>query len=325
MALSQDEFTSCTSCPGGFCNLVLFPSTSNSSLEDSTAKLSKNLSKHEKKLKYGRERERSLRLLQFILTKQEYELLGETGDLVRLKLGKKTKKNSKRVNPNQTEREDESESFWVNDEIVSTCNKEHRPELARLAFAEFVSSDEGREHTVDGSSSVNGVLHPPLSKEGHEDDILVCRVCYDAYLLLDQARFFLKSYETNGDDQEVTPLDSPGRGNNQSGDSENHEIISPTKDEPSHTTPLNRVPSEGANDSSYRRPLPLIPSASFHVSISPSNKANEKRDRSRSIDKSFKARTGTKKDKKQLEENSTINLLIADSDEVCLLPMSHSN
>lgn len=317
MASTRDKFTIGTICPGGFCNLVLSPPTCIASSGDNKVKPNKILSKYEKKLKYAQERERALRLMQFILTKQEYELLDEMGDLVRLKAGKRTKKNSNRVDSNQIESDEESESFWVNDELVNSCKKEHRPELARLAFAEFVSSDEGKYHAANGSNSVDGHLHPPPFKEGHEDDVLVCRVCHDAYLLLEKARNLLKSYESNHDDQEVSPLDSPPGDNNQSEISENHAMNSPIEVERSHIKPLKKVRSKGAHGAYLKtRQLPLTPSASFHGPISHSSEESEKRGRSRSIDKSFKVRTGTKKDDKQLEENSKIDLLIADSDEV---------
>ena len=117
----------CCCCKGGFCELVLPnnnappppPPFSNNN------KGASSLSKREKRLQKSRERDRAIRLLKWVLTENEYSSLEESGDLVRL-----------RVKPNGRD----DDGHWIDGEAVNLARKEHRPDLARLAFAEFQSS-----------------------------------------------------------------------------------------------------------------------------------------------------------------------------------------
>ena len=100
--------------------------------------------------------------------------------------------------------EKKDEGYWINGNDVKLAKIEHRPDLARLAFAEYQSSisgsgDGGVECTSSVCSSYGGPKHvmEPNSQSRNDGDVLVCGVCFNVYTLLSQARDLLASYDNN--------------------------------------------------------------------------------------------------------------------------------
>ena len=310
-------------CQGGFCELILPPTSSSLSPEDNIAistNRCSNLSKREKRLQKSRERDCALRLLKWILTEEEYSALEESGNLVRLKVGDDWEKKKTR----QNSAGGDSLCLCVNRDVVDFAKREHRPELARLAFAEFMSGEEGYVHAVENvKSDFANDLFEPHPSEGRCDDLFVCRVCHNAYCLLEQARALLDSYKA-GDDQVEAPLVSSPGGNNQSEKIEENVTNTPQNVDILPSNHLKKVSSEGANSLDWRASQkPLFASASFHTQISPQTERNgsckcgeDLRSSGKGSRKSSFVNVGKKRNRKQAEENSKNHVLIADSDEV---------
>ena len=331
----------CCCCKGGFCELVLPnnnapppPPFSNNN------KGASSLSKREKRLQKSRERDRAIRLLKWVLTENEYSSLEESGDLVRLS-----------VKPNGRD----DDGHWIDGEAVNLARKEHRPDLARLAFAEFQSSlgvsedgddcdlvdvnicNDSKSAAVSKShaSNSNGPHHvtKPVHA-GNDGDVVVCGVCFNVYTLLRQARAFLASY----DDQQVidehcdetTKLDGgdgaqDGVYSNQLDGSrqsvQNNIALDHNLEETTTLTTnnhLKRASSEGPNSSQWNditNKKSITSAASFHGPISPQHGASSNNTRNGTAKSNRKARR-RRRERKQMEENSKIHILVAESDEV---------
>ena len=289
----------------------------------------------------SRERDRAIRLLKWVLTENEYSLLEESGDLVRL-----------RVKPNGCD----DDGHWIDGEAVNLARKEHRPDLARLAFAEFQSSlgvsEEGDDcDLVDvnivsndskssalmlesHASSNNGPHHvtKPIHA-GNDGDVVVCGVCFNVYTLLRQARDFLASYDdqqtTDQHCDETTKLDGgdgaqDGVYSNQLDGSrqsvQNNIALEHNLGETTTLTinnNLKRASSEGPNSSQWNditNKKSITSAASFHGPIPPQHSASNNT-RNGTAKSNRKARR-RKRERKQMEENSKIHILVAESDEV---------
>ena len=284
-------------CQGGFCHLHLPAATD---LPSCSSKQS--LSKREKRLLRSIQRDRATKLLQWTLREEEYSRLEENGDLVRL-----------RVNDCKSD----GIGSWVKDETVQLARKEHRPELAQLAFAEFASQlDEdlaNASHASSGSASVLLSL-PSEGDEGTHGEFLVCGICSTVYDLLEQARVFLNSSdEIRQQDDDVEKIDDGECKSTEPPklDSDLNETIEQVDDIPNNI--LKKSKTEGPNsmkwiEANQQASSPLQSrSPSFHGPISASSEAAHA---------SF---VGRKRDRKQMEENSKIRILVAESDEVSLI------
>ena len=284
-------------CQGGFCHLHLPAATD---LPSCSSKQS--LSKREKRLLRSIQRDRATKLLQWTLREEEYSRLEENGDLVRL-----------RVNDCKSD----GIGSWVKDETVQLARKEHRPELAQLAFAEFASQlDEdlaNASHASSGSASVLLSL-PSEGDEGTHGEFLVCGICSTVYDLLEQARVFLNSSdEIRQQDDDVEKIDDGECKSTEPPklDSDLNETIEQVDDIPNNI--LKKSKTEGPNSTKWieanqQASSPLQSrSPSFHGPISASSEAAHA---------SF---VGRKRDRKQMEENSKIRILVAESDEVSLI------
>jgi len=327
--------TSC--CQGGFCELILPNNNQTNPLSNKTT-----LSKREKRLQKSYQREQSIKLLKWVLTTQEYETLDETGDLIRLRscvnTNKKETSNSQQQLQGESSSEKSSvinkknekkdEGYWINGNDVKLAKIEHRPDLARLAFAEYQSSisgsgDGGVECTSSVCSSYGGPKHvmEPNSQSRNDGDVLVCGVCFNVYTLLSQARDLLASYDADevvvdekiaDDGAQCEESNNQPPGENQTSESlDNIEEIATTN----NSNLLKRASSEGPNSSQWanKNDQQLQSAKSFHGPISPT----QQNKRSGSAKSNRKARR-KKREKKQMEENSKIHILVAESDEVCI-------
>ena len=295
--------TSPCRCQGGFCELALPPVNNEQQRGDKST-----LSKRERRLQKSRERDRATRLLKWVLTEEEYSALEETGDLVRLKV--KPRGGKKNCNDD----DDGDCGLWMDGKAVNLAKREHRPDLARLAFAEFQSSGESsgegdRPGTAVGcSNQVSEPLQP-----GNGGDVVVCGVCFNVYTLLAQARDLLAAQRDEAamatDDAQEDASDNQLAGDHQPAD----DSLGNMEEIPHNN--LKRASSEGPNSSEWdaaKKP-PILSAASFHGPISPQHKRND----SDNNNTKSKARARRKKrDRKQMEENANIHILIAESDEV---------
>ena len=327
--------TSCR-CQGGFCELILPNNNKTYPLSKKTT-----LSKREKRLQKSYQREQSIKLLKWVLTTQEYETLDETGDLIRLRSCVTTNKkqqtksssqqlqgesSSEKSSVNKKKNEKEEEGYWINGQDVKLAKIEHRPDLARLAFAEYQSSiggsgDDGVECTSAAvCNSYGGPKHviEPNSQNRNDGDVIVCGVCFNVYTLLSQARDLLASYDSDkavvdekiADENAVQCEESNNQPPEESHTSESLDNV----EETTSTNNLKRASSEGPNSSQWANKNEQITSAkSFHGPISPT----QQNKRSSSAKSNRKARR-KKREKKQMEENSKIHILVAESDEVCI-------
>ena len=277
-------------CQGGFCELVL---PNNDSSVNCNKGNGAKLSKRERRLQTSRERDRAISLLKWVLTEKEYSFLEETGDLVRLKV---------KQCPGNANNHNADIGCWIDGESVNLAKREHRPVLARLAFAEFQSSVDNYDHD---DSEPSAVAEP--SYVGNEGDVVVCRVCYNVYTILRQARGCLASNHAIVDHDE-TAFPVAQEGNNQP---ENESAIN-TRDtmEVTPTNILIKSSSEGPNSSKWT--MAKKPSASFHGPILPELKCNDS-----DHENSKKKLRRKERDRKQMEENSKVFILVAESDEVC--------
>ncbi|KAL7539222.1 hypothetical protein ACHAXR_009961 [Thalassiosira sp. AJA248-18] len=291
-------------CRGGFCELVL---PSNDASINNNNK-SSSLSKREKRLQKSRDRDRAIRLLKWVLTEEEYSSLEETGDLVRLR--------ANNHGSNNYDDDADADGFWMDGESVNLAKREHRPDLARLAFAEFQSSGGGGDSDLDNGESSPAVAHttsqcgcsnhitePPHA--GNEGDVVVCGACFNVYTLLAQARELLASYELDEHDS-TTNMDEQEYDDNQPG-GQPADSLDNMEDAP--TNKLKRSSSEGPNSLEWNatNKKSIITAASFHGPISPQHKSEDHKSNRRARRK--------KRDRKQMEENSKVHILVAESDE----------
>ncbi|KAK1738299.1 hypothetical protein QTG54_010968 [Skeletonema marinoi] len=284
-------------CQGGFCSLVLphdGDTTTNHGYTSVFQKQANSLSKGEKRLKRSRQRDRAIRLLQWVLTDEEYSTLEGSGDLVTLRV-------------NDCKRDDDKEGYWVDEASIILARREHRPELARLAFAEFRSSLGGVGDCcgLDGDCAAGGggyanantVMEPCSS--GNEGDVIVCNNCYNVYGSLRQARALLNRQERN--DQEVEEDSADTFVPRETGQSSSELVSTPQIDAPSPSE--KAAASEKATNCQMHTQSSTDPSRNDDDNPKPKKK-KKKRSKRR------------KRNRKQLEENSKVHILVAESDEI---------
>lgn len=293
-------------CQGGFCSLVLPPDGDNNNNHGYTSvfkKQANTLSKGEKRLKRSRQRDRAIRLLQWVLTDEEYSTLDSSGSLVKLRV-------------NDSERDDEKEGYWVDEASIILARKEHRPELAKLAFAEFRSSLGGGGGSGDccgldgdcaagggGYANANTVLEP--CSPGNDDDMIVCGNCYNVYSSLKQARVLLVRQERNDQEEEgVASADTLCVRETGHSSSSGNNISTPQKDASCHSQ------KKASNDHGKKSNYPMDP----QVSTNPST--NDDVNHHKPKKKKKKRSKRRKRNRKQMEENSKVHILVAESDEV---------
>ena len=283
------------SCQGGFCSLVLPHENDTNNKQGYTSVLKKqqshSSSKGERRLRRSRQRQRAILHLQWVLTDEEYSTLEESGDLVTL-----------RVN----DREDENDECWVDEASIILAKREHRPELARLAFAEFRSSTLGDAGNnccgLDGDCAAGGggyanactILEPgSADKKGY---VTVCSNCYNVYDSLKQARALLNRQERNDLEEERDASETFDIGKNEQPAPKNGLVCQNEKDEMDEECPIqvssSSNPSRVEDDNNHSKPA---------------KKKKKKRSKRR------------RRNKKQLEENSKVRILVAESDEVRFL------
>lgn len=352
-------------CQGGFCELVLSgtsddssSSTSNnySGSRSSNKDMLKSLSKRERRLQKSRERDSAIRLLKWVLTEEEYSALEETGDLVRLKVKEcpgdannvVTATTANNVTTTNKCNNAAAVGCWIDKASVILAKREHRPVLARLAYVEFQSSQSLEAYSNNSTTNEGGggddmanfkmfndscepcaVTEP--SYAGNDNDVIVCRICFNVYNLLSQARDFLASIHAEEaeshnsietavgvviDEKEDTEQDNNAC-NNQPPENEtaagNSDAIVEGGDVPPNL--LTRSSSEGPHSPKWTTSSttmvakePLTRSATFHGPISPSNASESKKSKRKAKRK--------ERDRKQMEENAKIFILVAESDEV---------
>ncbi|KAL3782241.1 hypothetical protein HJC23_000304 [Cyclotella cryptica] len=286
-------------CPGGFCNLHL-PTTFTQETDNSRNK--QPPSKREKRLLKSLQRDRALRVLQWTLRTEEYSRLEENGDLVRLRV--RDYRNS-----------DNTVGKWIKEEEVRLARREHRPELARLAFAEFSAQEkDGVNNTSKCASneSCAVLMYSPLEDGGNDDCVLVCGVCFTVYHLLKQSRELLNSFDETQHIQHEKITSTKEMNEEEANNSTQCQVatINQVEDIPSNN--LKKCKTEGSSSIKWiegnrqQTSPPVKKSSSFH---GPMNTAQEERG------KSVASSVGKKRDRKKMEENSKILVLIADSDD----------
>jgi len=288
-------------CQGGFCSLVIPQDGENNNHHGYTSvfnKQSNSLSKGEKRLRRSRQRDRAIRLLQWVLTNEEYSTLDGSGDLVTLRV-------------NDIKRDNDKEGYWMDEASVILARREHRPELARLAFAEFRSSLGGVGDCcgLDGDCAAGGggyanantVLEPCAS--GNEGDVIVCSNCYNVYDALSQARVLLNRQERN-DQEEGGSADTLSE-SRETGQTSSANISTPQIDA--------SYPSEKETDAAPEK----ADSCQIHNQLSDNPSRNDD-DNHKQKKKKKKRSKRKKRNRKQLEENSKVHILVAESDEVSL-------
>lgn len=228
---------------------------------------------------------------------EEYSRLEENGDLVRLKV-----QGGNAVN---------GVGSYVNEEAVRLALREHRPELAQLAFAEFASQLEVDDCNANASNDCVPVLLDPPSEDGSYESVLVCGTCCTVYYLLEQARDLLNSYDEmqEQEDQELLSTVNDACDKNDPREM-NHNQAAINQVTELTCNSLKKSKTEGPNSSQCGKyqAKPLASSASFHGPINPLLS-----------DTKSPSFVGKKRDRKQMEENSKIHVLIAESDEVRVL------
>ena len=351
-------------CQGGFCELVL-PGTSNDSSSSNNSNnysgsrssnkdMLKSLSKRERRLQKSRERDSAIRLLKWVLTEEEYSALEETGDLVRLKVkecpgdANVTATSATAITATTNKCNNAAVGCWIDGASVTLAKREHRPVLARLAYVEYQSSQSMEDYSHHSTTNGGGgddlaanfkmfndscepcaVTEPSYS--GNDDDVIVCRICFNVYNLLSQARGFLASYHAEeaerhtiietavevGIDEKEDKEHGNNACNNQLPENEtaagSSDAIGKGDDVPPNL--LTRSSSEGPHSPKWSCSTttvakePLTRSATFHGLISPSNASESKKSKRKAKRK--------ERDRKQMEENAKIFILVAESDEVC--------
>lgn len=291
-------------CQGGFCHLHL-PTPNNIPSCNISHNSNQSLSKREKRLIKSYQRERAIKVLKWALRDEEYSRLEDNGDLVRLRVNNASDSNSEK-----------NGGYWIHGSAIQLARKEHRPELAQLAFAEFVSQlDEDMSCTARDSDPV--MLEQPPSKE--DDNVLVCGVCSTVYHLLEHARELLTSHDEIQQQQDGEMMESESASqNNDNGECNNgskvaDENVSATinrvDDVPNNS--LKRSKTYGAQskewgEANMQQSSPLQSrSPSFHGPVNTwSNGTN------------IASFVGRKRDRKKMEMNSNIRILVAESDDV---------
>ena len=284
-------------CQGGFCHLHLPDNNVLSSCSTQT------LSKREKRVLKSIQRDRATQLLQWTLREDEYFRLEVNGDLVRLRA---------------CDCYEDGVGYWVKHEHVCSAKKEHRPELARLAFAEFTSqkNEDDVSHVSYASNDCAPVMVKLSSQSnGFQDDVLVCGICSTVYYLLEQARGLLNSYDAmQQSNDETASLTLPnihdGRRDNNNG-SKYHQDLTVTINHMDSipNKSLEKFNTEGLYNKKLtgvkQQPSPIQTRSSFHDPL------NVRSDTTSSV--TFVER---KSCRKQKEENSKIHILVAESDYV---------
>ena len=319
-----------SSCQGGFCSLVLpninkkidgsGDGTNNNSSTNSSSYTSsvfnkqhaKSLSKSEKRLKRSRQRDRVIQLLRWVLTDEEYSTLEESGDLVTLRVAHYEGDNH-RNNNNGSNCNNIQEGYWIDEDSIMLARREHRPELARLAFAEFQSSlgDDGFDMDGDCAAGLgsgertNTVLEPLCcscsSNDGHA---IVCSVCFNVYDLLRQARALLDASMQQRDDQEEEEEDKACT---------DTVVDAAAVIASKHQQTDNDPSKESAADEGSNTKKHIIQS-----STKPSHQTPKDEEQKPKKKKKKRSRR-RKRNRKQMEENSKVHVLVAEADEVRIL------
>lgn len=313
----------------------------------------KSLSKREKLLQKSRERDSAIRLLKWVLTEEEYSALEETGDLVRLKVkecpGDANGTATTTITTTNVKSNNTALGCWIDGASVILAKSEHRPVLARLAYVEFQSSQSMEDYShsttnseggggsdymanfkmFNDSCEPNAITEP--SYAGNDNDVIVCRICFNVYNLLSQARGFLASYHAEeaerhnsietavevGIDEKEDKEQGINACNNQPPENETAAGSSDAIGEGDDVPPnlLTRSSSEGPHSPKWTSSTttvakePPTRSATFHGPISPSSASERTKSKRKAKQK--------ERDRKQMEENAKIFILVAESDEVC--------
>lgn len=284
-------------CRGGFCRLRLPGSPpAAAATPGANGKKKGTLSKRERRLEQSRQRERGVRVLRWVLTEDEYGSLEEAGDLLRLRV--------------RAAGDDDREcGRWIDGRAVELAGREHRQDLARLAFAEFQSSSEGGGDAGRCSSSAAAggdepvVVAEPEGRSGPAPgDVVVCGNCYYVYNLLEQSRVLLaalREEESGADDvDEIAVAVDDQVDDRDEQPSAGDESLERLESVPS--SPPNKSSSAGPNSSQWDSAKSMS-SKSFHGPISP-HEPSERAKRK-------------KRERQQVEENSNIRILLAHRDE----------
>ncbi len=312
-------------CRGGFCELVLPNDNSFSVLDTTNAAAatiltkkgaSSTLSKRKKRLQNSLERERIIGLLKWVLTTEEYARLEETGDLVRLRANK-SQGNTTTVSGSDNYHN--QCGFWIDAGSVDLAKKEHRPNLARLAFTEYQSSGSSdHQCDSDGGSVLNITISVP-STAGNEGDVAVCGICFNVYTLLKQARKLLASQHrvTKDQDETTTCLDvRQESGNNQPASIAANDP--PDGKGGALTKKLSKASGKGPTNSSQRdSPSSNKQASSSAPGLGPISPQHKLRDNDNLMSK--RKEKQRKRDRNKLEKNSKIHILVAETDEVCIV------
>lgn len=326
-----------SSCQGGFCSLVLpninknidgsGDGTNNNNSTNSSSYTSsvfnkqhaKSLSKSEKRLKRSRQRDRVIQLLRWVLTDEEYSTLEESGDLVTLRVAHYEGDN-RNSNDNGSNCNNIQEGYWIDEDSIMLARREHRPELARLAFAEFQSSlgDDGFDMDGDCAAGVgsgertNTVLEPLCcsSCSSNDGNAIVCSVCFNVYDLLRQARALLDASMQQRDDQEEEEDDEACTDAVVDAPAVIASKHQQTDNGPSKESAVDEGKSKKKKDSNTKKHI-------IQSSTKPSQ--TPKDDEQKPKKKKKKRSRRRKRNRKQMEENSKVHVLVAEADEVRIL------
>lgn len=298
-------------CLGGFCELVLPNKDDSNSLIKGNGpathlpnnkKRGASLSKREKRLQNSLERDRIIGLLKWVLTTEEYLQLEETGDLVRLRAVNKNSSHGAGVastSKSSDTNNDILDGFWIDGESVNLAKKEHRPNLARLAFAEFQSLSPKCKSSDDSEPTT--IVLPTC--EGNEGDVAVCEVCFNVYTLLKQARKLLASShrEAEENQDETTTLE--------------------VGQESGNNPPANKAANNSALNGKIGAATNKLGKLSTNTSSSASDRGPTTSPQQKSGDndshlKSKRKEKQKKRDRDKMEKNAKIHVLVAESDEV---------
>lgn len=314
-----------SSCQGGFCSLVLphdgdSTTTSSSYISVFDKQHANSLSKGEKRLKKSRQRDRAIRLLRWVLTDDEYSILEESGDLVTLRVVGHAD-NEKR------DLVDRNEGYRVDEASIMMARREHRPELARLAFAEFqsalMSGDNGgsnKNNSCDldgdcagGGCAANALVPPPFCSIAARNEgafALVCGVCYNVYGLLQQARVLLKKSQQRDDQEGKDEISTGAALDRETRTSSSSDIVSTHQQQ--ETSPKRKFGSD------RRRSSQKDDSTKTFVQSSINPSRDDDRDGSSPKPKKKKKKRSKrrKRNRRQIEENSKVHILVAEADEV---------
>lgn len=280
-------------CQGGFCHLHL--PTSANIIPPCNSK--QKLSKREKRLLKSIQRDRATKLLQWTLREEEFSRLDENGDLVRL-----------RVRDCSTD----GVGCWVKNEAVRLARLEHRPELAQLAFSEFACQmDEDCAPLSPSNDSSPVLIEPPSQEDGLHDNVLVCGVCSTVYHLLEQARELLNSIETQQHHVEIAESGNDECNNNDGSHQAEDQTATINRVDDIPNNSLKKSKTEGPNSeqwASAKQQSLQSRSPSFHGPVNSWSDAP-----------SAATLVGKKRDRKKMEENSIVHILIAESDHVSVI------